>query len=342
MVDRGLALDALLLKEVVPRSARCGRQVLLLLVLLIGLGCAVILSCVSRGDQQHLPIQEATITMAHHFQILPTALKHFKPFPMASTRFRSFSAAQSSFFRDMSLRKRRAKSEEILPRASTAELTEAVAATRSKAGAGTGEQPTLWEEKGQRGTKAWILGAMNATDPKTTALWNHPLMTTFQLASQGVLTTHPPVKGVLARSDRAALAHFLTGKLVDLRHSVLNFTNHGASTLKQYGAAGFVSVLVESVLYWIFIIVPVSAYMYHEGPGASGGAWLPTLSDPESVAEFGKMLGGTYLFSKIPPIEAARWAWAFAMIPWFQERMPVMTPPVVNAPSELESRAQQD
>jgi hypothetical protein len=219
---------------------------------------------------------------------------------------------------------------------------EAGAETRAETGPGSGEQPTRWEEEGQGGIKAWAVGAMNVTDPLTIELYNHPLMTTIQ--------NHPPVKGVLAWSDRAEQAHFLNGKLAHLRQSVVDLTKHGVSAVKQYGVAGFVSVVVESVLYWLFILVPASAYMYHAGPGAIDEAWLPTLSDPESVAEFGKLIGGAYVFSKIPPIEAARWAWAAAMVPWFQERLPasleggpkIITPSVVDAPSEPDDRAQQD
>jgi hypothetical protein len=97
------------------------------------------------------------------------------------------------------------------------------------------------------------------------------------------------------------------------------FTGMGGK-MKEYGAAGVVSVVVESVLYWALILFPASAYMYHNGAGA--GSWLPTPSDPDAVAEFGKLLASAYIFSKIPPIEAGRWAWAIAMIPWFQDRLP--------------------
>ena len=32
-------------------------------------------------------------------------------------------------------------------------------------------------------------------------------------------------------------------------------------------------------------------------------------------------LGSCYVFCKIPPIEAARWAWVFAMTPWIAEQL---------------------
>merc|ERR1712048_1121362 len=110
--------------------------------------------------------------------------------------------------------------------------------------------------------------------------------------------------------------------------------------VKKYGAAGFVSVVVESVLYWVFILIPAAAYMYHTNTGTVDAPWLPTMSDPDSVREFGKLLGGAYLFSKIPPIEAARWAWAFAMAPWFEKHLqPVLgneQPPTIEVNARLE------
>ena len=35
----------------------------------------------------------------------------------------------------------------------------------------------------------------------------------------------------------------------------------------------------------------------------------------------GLQLGSCYVFCKIPPIEAARWAWVFAWTPWIAENV---------------------
>jgi hypothetical protein len=149
---------------------------------------------------------------------------------------------------------------------------------------------------------------MNASDPQAMALQSFPMAT---------LWNNPQVKGVLALGDSDAQQQLINATLSRFGGM---FSDLGGK-IKQYGAAGFISLVVESVAYWVAIIIPASAFMYHRGYGA-GEAWLPALGDPESVAEFGKLLGATYVFSKIPPIEAARWAWAIAMIPWFQERLP--------------------
>ena len=67
----------------------------------------------------------------------------------------------------------------------------------------------------------------------------------------------------------------------------------------------------------IIFLIPASAYLFHQ----QSGGWLPQPDDTESVAAFTTILGANYLFCKVPPIEAARWAWVFWATPWFAEHV---------------------
>ena len=83
-----------------------------------------------------------------------------------------------------------------------------------------------------------------------------------------------------------------------------------------YGPAGAMAIFVETVLFWILFLLPTVVYLFHE----QSNVWIP--KDEECWKQFGSILGGAYLFSKIPPIEAVRWAWAFSMVPWTSAWMP--------------------
>jgi hypothetical protein len=85
--------------------------------------------------------------------------------------------------------------------------------------------------------------------------------------------------------------------------------------LQGNGRAAFASLVAETVVFWIVFLIPAAVFIYHQNTGI----WMPDRSDPEAWASFMSIIGGCYMFCKIPPIEAARWAWVFAWTPWFQE-----------------------
>ena len=87
--------------------------------------------------------------------------------------------------------------------------------------------------------------------------------------------------------------------------------------VKSQGKAGVLSLVAETVVFWIVILIPASLAVYHQ----QTGAWAPDQSDPESWAAFTAILGSCYVFCKIPPIEAARWAWVIAWTPWMAENV---------------------
>lgn len=89
------------------------------------------------------------------------------------------------------------------------------------------------------------------------------------------------------------------------------------SKVKSQGKAGVLSLVAETVVFWIAILIPASLFLYHQ----QTGLWAPDSGDPESWAAFTTILGSCYVFCKIPPIEAARWAWVLAWTPWMAENL---------------------
>jgi hypothetical protein len=87
--------------------------------------------------------------------------------------------------------------------------------------------------------------------------------------------------------------------------------------VKSNGKAGALSLVAETVVFWVAILIPASLVVFHQ----QTGAWAPDQSDPESWAAFTAILGSCYVFCKIPPIEAARWAWVIAWTPWMAENV---------------------
>ena len=87
--------------------------------------------------------------------------------------------------------------------------------------------------------------------------------------------------------------------------------------MKSNGKAGALSLVAETVVFWVAILIPASLVVFHQ----QTGAWVPDQSDPESWAAFTAILGSVYVFCKIPPIEAARWAWVIAWTPWMAENV---------------------
>lgn len=72
---------------------------------------------------------------------------------------------------------------------------------------------------------------------------------------------------------------------------------------QDYGSAGIVSLIAETVMFWLFFLLPAAVALYHH----QTGHFVPALADRDAVAEFGSTLGACYLFCKLCiPIEAAR------------------------------------
>jgi hypothetical protein len=207
------------------------------------------------------------------------------------------------------------------------------------------------------GLKVWPQGNMDVLGPKVITLKNHPLVATLQnsplslgavLALQSLLAldeNHSMLAPMLALM--LVLAPMLVPMLVLVERQlqvtlerlgrkllhISHLRDQVLRTIRKYGVAGIISVLVGTVSYWLLFLLPVSAYIYH---GATS-AWLPTLSNPKSIAAFGKILGGVFFCTHLPPIEAARWAWVLSMVPWFQERLP----PVLRGAGDLNTMASQ-
>ena len=86
-------------------------------------------------------------------------------------------------------------------------------------------------------------------------------------------------------------------------------------TIKKYGVAGVLALAVEVVAFNILILLPASLIVFHQ----QSGLFIPT---PATTGKFYGALGSVYLFCKFPPIEAARLAITFKIIPWVETKMP--------------------
>ena len=85
----------------------------------------------------------------------------------------------------------------------------------------------------------------------------------------------------------------------------------------ELGKAGALSLLVESLLFYILFLLPVCSFIFQR----ETGTFLPDMANPEAVAEFTKTFGSCWLMARFPPVDAARWAWVFWMTPWFADRL---------------------
>lgn len=335
----------LLHRNSLSRSDCCGRKVLTLLFFLIGL--IGLLGWVSRThcwDDQHAAIQAPTVAMVSRFRPVLKNAQQVQAFPTSSNRFRSVPTAHPSW-----------------PYSHGAMPVNPVRATVSGRVPLHGTSSKTWVQP--------VLQQVQSEGKDVKLGWkNHPLITNLQNSplSKRVLALGDPAVLVmvmrlldmtlihlgrkaaemLAFGDRAVRQLELTlehlgQKLLHISH----LRDQVLRTFREYGAAGIISLLVGTIAYWLLVLLPASAYMFH---GVTG-AWLPTLSDPKSVAAFGKILGGVFLCTHLPPIEAARWAWVLSMVPWFQERLPpalkgagdvnTMQPVLVDANSMLETRS---
>eukprot|EP00747_Dinoflagellata_sp_TGD_P171020 gnl/TRDRNA2_/TRDRNA2_204016_c0_seq1.p1 gnl/TRDRNA2_/TRDRNA2_204016_c0~~gnl/TRDRNA2_/TRDRNA2_204016_c0_seq1.p1 ORF type:complete len:344 (+),score=22.12 gnl/TRDRNA2_/TRDRNA2_204016_c0_seq1:84-1115(+) len=309
---RFLFVEPLFQKSLPNSSTSCGGKFPTLFSLIVvfgGFGSLALFLTLVPGHP--LAAQESTIAMGasnravgtgisqqprshhHHFKPLARAVQRFERFPTTFPGFQSLHTTASAHpYEPEPL------SVSVKPNA------RAKRGTRSRM-AMHGMQ---WEGQDN---ETWLVGTTNASDlqvnnPRNdtpvTRLWNQHL-----------------VKRVLALGIRAAHIRLLNVTLAYLGRSLVYLKDQILSKIKKYGVAGFISYLVEDVLFFGLILIPASGYMYH----TTTGAWLPSLSNPQSLADFGKLLGGAYLFSiACPPIEAARWALTLAMIPWIQKRLP--------------------
>ena len=97
---------------------------------------------------------------------------------------------------------------------------------------------------------------------------------------------------------------FLAEKLAEIKELV-----------KDNGIAGIVALLIEVVAFNIFILLPATFVLFHQRLGQ----WMPT---PTTTSDFWGAFGAVYIFCKFPPIEAARFAFAFRIIPWVAKHLP--------------------
>jgi hypothetical protein len=121
----------------------------------------------------------------------------------------------------------------------------------------------------------------------------------------------------LARRRARDVKLTISQRREDVAKSPANWFEGLQQKMQGSGRAAFASLVAETVLFWIVFLIPAAVFLYHQNTGI----WMPDRSDPEAWASFMSILGGCYVFCKIPPIEAARWAWVFAWTPWFQEKL---------------------
>jgi len=101
------------------------------------------------------------------------------------------------------------------------------------------------------------------------------------------------------------------------RLPVARFVDGISEKVSSQGRAGLISLVVETVLFWLIFLLPAALFLFHE----QTGCWMPDRTDPTMWAAFTRTLSACYVFCKMPPIEAARWAWVFAMTPWISENL---------------------
>eukprot|EP00747_Dinoflagellata_sp_TGD_P196418 gnl/TRDRNA2_/TRDRNA2_66449_c0_seq1.p1 gnl/TRDRNA2_/TRDRNA2_66449_c0~~gnl/TRDRNA2_/TRDRNA2_66449_c0_seq1.p1 ORF type:complete len:318 (-),score=33.96 gnl/TRDRNA2_/TRDRNA2_66449_c0_seq1:88-1041(-) len=300
---------ALLADELLEQAVNGRRSVKALwpLCLLLGLCCIGLLSWLPgarSASGQHLAVDEAALSMALG------AVSRARPSASALGRSpvgRSvrlpphFSNSQASSI----------ISSAVADAFAFARGTSHLLEVRAASDRAVKEMQGHWQD-----AQVWLLGVQNASDPSVAKLRNHPLVTS--------VAANSAVRGVLSWGHLSAQLRVLNVTLARLGRSLSVIKDKALSSVSKYGVAGILSLVVEQVVVWFFIILPVTSYIFHTSFGVGGGPWLPSLGDPESLAEFGKVLGGVWVGSKFPPFEAARWAWIISMVPWFQERLDSM------------------
>lgn len=86
-------------------------------------------------------------------------------------------------------------------------------------------------------------------------------------------------------------------------------------TVKKYGVAGVLALVAEVMAFNFLILLPSAIFLFHQ----QSGLFIPT---PATSGKFYGALGSVYLFCKLPPIEVARLAFTFKIIPWVERTMP--------------------
>lgn len=86
-------------------------------------------------------------------------------------------------------------------------------------------------------------------------------------------------------------------------------------TVKKYGVAGVLALAVEVMAFNFLVILPAAVVLFHQ----QSGLYIPT---PATSGKFYGALGSVYLFCKLPPIEVARLAFTFKIVPWVERKMP--------------------
>ena len=86
-------------------------------------------------------------------------------------------------------------------------------------------------------------------------------------------------------------------------------------SVTRLGAAGALSLVVETVGFWLFVMGPAAAFMFHR----ETGDWVP--GDREAARQFAQFFASVWVFCRIPPVEGARWALVFALAPWLQDHV---------------------
>ena len=86
-------------------------------------------------------------------------------------------------------------------------------------------------------------------------------------------------------------------------------------SLTRLGAAGALSLAVETLGFWLFVMGPCASFMFHR----ETGDWIP--GDREAARQFAQIFATVWVFCRIPPVEGARWALVFALAPWLQDHV---------------------
>lgn len=86
-------------------------------------------------------------------------------------------------------------------------------------------------------------------------------------------------------------------------------------SLTRLGAAGALSLAVETLGFWLLVMGPCASFMFHR----ETGDWIP--GDREAARQFAQIFATVWVFCRIPPVEGARWALVFALAPWLQDHV---------------------
>lgn len=162
------------------------------------------------------------------------------------------------------------------------------------------------------------VASRSAIRPSLTAGYNNCLHDRSSIANR-VLGYHVGYKHVRDRPSTCRVQHTQqqTGNRPSVTESMVAAFQSMHKQVESQGKAGLISLVVETVLFWILFLLPTASYLFHQ----QTGIWVPVRSDSTQWALFTQLFTTCYIFCKMPPIEAARWAWVLAMIPWIGENV---------------------